>query len=79
MGLPRLLIFILIAAAVYWLVRIISQKAIRKPSAHKTEDAAEAMVKCQYCGVHLPQHKAVSNNQKWYCSQQHLEQDNSAD
>jgi uncharacterized protein len=32
------------------------------------------MVRCAHCGVHLPQDRALSSRQEWYCTQAHLEQ-----
>jgi uncharacterized protein len=31
-------------------------------------------VRCAHCGVHVPQSQALSQDQRWYCSQAHLEQ-----
>jgi AmpD protein len=32
----------------------------------------EAMVLCQYCQVHLPKSEAIVNEQRFYCSREHL-------
>ena len=36
-------------------------------------NAATRMVKCQQCGVHLPENEATSKNGHFFCSQLHLE------
>ena len=33
----------------------------------------EAMVQCQYCKVHLPKSDSLANEDRFYCSQQHLD------
>jgi len=33
---------------------------------------AEVMVQCQHCKVHLPQVDALINDDRFYCSQEHL-------
>ncbi|MBP5097837.1 PP0621 family protein, partial [Pseudomonas protegens] len=38
------------------------------------EPATTPMVRCAHCGVHLPQDRALSQSQQWYCSQAHLQQ-----
>ena len=43
----------------------------RPPSAPA---APQDMVACAHCGVHLPQDRALSSRQEWYCTQAHLEQ-----
>ncbi|CAK0754305.1 conserved hypothetical protein [Gammaproteobacteria bacterium] len=33
------------------------------------------MVRCTYCGIHLPQRDALKKNHHWYCDRAHLEAD----
>ena len=56
-----------------------AKKSIYKssnPSAHPAESAIapEAMVQCQCCKVHLPQPNAIAHDERFYCSQEHLNQ-----
>jgi uncharacterized protein len=59
-----------IFAAIWIWRRFISQPKRPRPR----EDAAAPMVRCAHCGVHVPQSQALSQDQRWYCSQAHLEQ-----
>ena len=45
------------------------------PNKHKPEKVIEpeAMVQCQSCKVHLPQSEAFSYDNRFYCSQEHLQ------
>ena len=71
MGLFRLLFWIAVIAAAFWLWRRLSRPA-RRPGG-KNEIPAP-MVRCAHCGVHLPREHALVQGERWYCSQAHLEQ-----
>lgn len=45
-----------------------------KPSKDKPKKAADPqiMVQCQYCKVHLPQPEAITYDDRFYCSKEHL-------
>ena len=45
-----------------------------KPNQNKSKKAAtpEIMVQCQYCKVHLPQSEALTCDDRFYCSKEHL-------
>ncbi|ERI54415.1 PP0621 family protein [Pseudomonas sp. NPDC077186] len=71
MGLFRLLFWIAVIFAAIWIWR----RFVSKPKRPRPrEDAAAPMVRCAHCGVHVPQSQALSQDQRWYCSQAHLEQ-----
>lgn len=68
----RLLFWIaLIAAAVWFWRKFKSPAAAPRPP---NEPTTTPMVRCAHCGVHLPQDRALSQSQQWYCSQAHLQQ-----
>ncbi len=73
MGLFRLLFWIILIAAAFWLWRRFTDKpgAASKP---KPEQTTLSMVRCAQCGVHVPQEQALPDRGLWYCSQAHLEQ-----
>ncbi|MFV3090633.1 PP0621 family protein [Pseudomonas sp. GW6] len=71
MGLFRLLFWVAVIFAAIWIWRRFISKA--KPT-RPTEGAAAPMVRCENCGVHIPKTQALSQDQRWYCSQKHLEQ-----
>ncbi|MGV8863804.1 MAG: PP0621 family protein [Pseudomonas sp.] len=74
----RLLLWVvLIGAAVYFFKRMGKRSAPDRKT-EPPEIAAEPMVRCAHCGVHLPRDRALSLEsnvgKQWYCSQTHLEQ-----
>ncbi|MRJ22096.1 hypothetical protein FRT60_17430 [Pseudomonas haemolytica] len=68
----RLLFWIAVIAAAVWFWRKFKNPAARQP--RPAEPDATPMVRCAHCGVHLPQDRALSSSQAWYCTQAHLEQ-----
>jgi len=76
MGLFRLLFLIILFAAAFWLWHRVMRK---RPTDQKTEQTTLPMVRCAQCGVHVPRTQALENQDRWYCSRAHLEQDNSSD
>lgn len=72
MGLFRLLFWIILIAAAVWLWR----RVMHRPAAPGGQQQTTVnMVRCAQCGVHLPQAQALQNQDRWYCSRSHLEQD----
>ncbi|WP_407292460.1 PP0621 family protein [Stutzerimonas zhaodongensis] len=75
MGLFRLLFWIILIVAAFWLWR----RLTRKPAAtRKPEETTVTTVRCAQCGVHLPRELALPSHNRWYCSKAHLEQDNAS-
>jgi uncharacterized protein len=68
----RLLFWIALIAAACWLWRKFKTSQ-QSPAEPRLEDPLR-MVRCAHCGVHLPNDRALSRGNEWYCSQQHLEQ-----
>lgn len=62
----RLIFLIAIAAAVYLLI-----KSFRKGSVKKEGPAAEDMVRCAHCGVHLPKSESIQTEGLFFCSAEH--------
>ena len=63
----RLFFLIAIAAAVYLLI-----KSFRNNNAPKQDDAvAEDMLRCTYCGVHLPKSESIQAQGQTFCSPAH--------
>lgn len=71
MGLFRLLFWIAVIAAAFWLWR-----RVTRPARHPRDKHASPapMVRCAHCGVYLPREHALHQAELWYCSQAHLEQ-----
>ena len=62
----RLILIIAIVAVVYLLVR-----SYRKQTPQQGKPAAEDMVRCANCGVHLPKGESVEANGQFFCSAEH--------
>ncbi|HBS80913.1 MAG: hypothetical protein CMK99_19910 [Pseudomonas sp.] len=73
MGLFRLLFWIILIAAAFWLWRRLTSKPT---ASDKPQETTVMTVRCVQCGVHLPREQALQSHDRWYCSQAHLEQDN---
>ena len=69
----RLLFLAAVAAAVYLLVNYYRNRASGEKVSTQSQDyeRAEDMVRCDYCGVHLPKSESVIADGKYYCSDAH--------
>jgi len=72
------LIRLILLAVLFWLAfsvikRWLQQHSARQrtPSASAKAVAQERMVKCVYCGLHVPESEAVRSNGLNYCSIEH--------
>jgi uncharacterized protein len=63
----RLLLLIAIAIVVYLLVRSFRRNIPRNDS----KPAAEDMVRCEHCGVHLPKGESILVGGKFFCCVEH--------
>lgn len=69
----KLILFLLVAVAVYWWLRKPRTTAPRsRPAA---ADQAEAMVSCAYCGLHVPLGESIVADGRHYCSAEHRDLD----
>lgn len=67
----RLLFWIILGALVYALMKGWARTA--RPSASRRGPApSESMVRCEECGLNLPESDAFSSAGRWYCSREHL-------
>ncbi len=72
MGLIRLLII----AVIFWIVFSALKDWLNRPSqpgrpSKRAGGAIEQMVKCAYCGLHVPESEAVRADGRYYCSNAH--------
>lgn len=74
MGLFRLLFWIAIIAAAFWLWRRFIRSTSARPKTPKEAQKPAPMVRCQHCGIHVPRDHALAKGEAWFCSQAHLEQ-----
>ena len=69
----RLLVLIgLIGLSYYLLKRFLAPSRPVK----KQPDSFQPMVRCDYCGLHVPQQEAIAQaGEKYYCSDKHAQQE----
>ncbi|MDH4583610.1 hypothetical protein E8F20_17270 [Pseudomonas sp. BN415] len=72
----RLLFWIAVIFVAIWLWRRFKTPSTPRPKPQK-QDETVPMVRCAQCGVHVPRSNALSQDNRWYCSRAHLEQDQS--
>lgn len=65
-------LFLIIAI---WLAVIILRHFYRRKISDQVKPAinTQTMVRCEHCGVHVPRSEARQQDQKWFCSSQHLQ------
>jgi len=70
MGIFRLLTILLIAWLVYALYkRYIKNKSLKRPTNKRKN--TEKVVKCEHCATHIPEHEAIVDKGRYYCSEEH--------
>jgi uncharacterized protein len=71
-GVAKLLLVIIVFAAVYAIVRAYARAVARKQDgAAPAVSGDEDMVRCRHCGVHQPRSESVSAGGHFFCSEEH--------
>ncbi|MDX5152327.1 MAG: PP0621 family protein [Acidiferrobacterales bacterium] len=70
----RLLLGLLILWAIYRVIKLLGKTGENETAGR---GQPEQMVKCDYCGTHIPAHDAIRSGKGTYCSSQHRDQDQS--
>jgi len=68
----RLLLILLLIWAIYKVLQL-----FRQPTGQHSKNGSkpEKMLKCDYCGTHIPSHEAIRTARGTYCCPQHRDQD----
>lgn len=72
------LIRILVIAAVVWLAYVLFRRWLAEKNLPRRDGEGrpqERMVKCAYCGLHVPESQAVQRGGRSYCSPEHRDAD----
>ena len=71
MSLIRLIV---IALIIYLVIQIFKRWSANK-NAQTTvhQEKTQKMVQCEVCQLHLPENEALKRNNKFFCSQEHLD------
>ncbi len=74
----KFLVVIVVLLIAFWLWRAAREtgraEPPRGPAAPRPEPPRLEMVRCETCGIHLPEADAVRANAAYYCSVEHLNQ-----
>ncbi len=74
MFVARLLMLLLVVAALMWLLkRLFSGSAKLEKQEQKPQ--SENMLQCKYCGVHVPESSIITVDDQTYCSREHADLD----
>lgn len=74
MGLIRLLALIFIIWLVIHYAKRLYANHTKHPSRKKPEKIAQ-MVRCEKCGLHIPEDEAIMGQEHYYCSVEHRDTD----
>jgi len=69
----NLLRFILILAAA-WIIYTVIRNYLNRKTLQRQKKTASigTMVRCKYCGLHVPESEAARQGDDYYCSEEHL-------
>ncbi len=69
----RILFFALIALLFFWVIRSYRRALKKREEMHKQPQFLEGedMVRCVYCGVHLPRSESIASEGRFFCSDEH--------
>ncbi|MBI4190270.1 MAG: preprotein translocase subunit YajC [Betaproteobacteria bacterium] len=66
----KLILAVLVFVLAWWILRKYRKSMTREPPPQS--GAAEDMVRCAYCGVHLPRSESHVSSGEFFCSEEHL-------
>jgi uncharacterized protein len=69
--LAKIVLVVAVIAAVYFIVRAYARALAAKRPADGEQKAAEDMVQCAHCGVHLPRGESIAEGGRFFCSSEH--------
>jgi len=64
---------ILILLAIGLLLYVIFRNLYRQIKNERKLEQASKMVRCEQCGLHLPEQEAIQKNRHYFCTTEHLE------
>ncbi len=75
MGLGRIITILFFVWLGYFLYRRYIRGYVEKREQKKSsqQKSIENTVRCAHCDLHLPEHEAIRQNGRYYCSQEHAD------
>ncbi len=70
----KILFWLVVVGVVVLLMRLAAKKRVPPPDGGRKKEV-EDMVRCRVCGVNLPRSEAILSRGRFYCSQEHRNQD----
>ena len=67
----QILVLLAIGLLLYIIIDRLWQQAKNAPPPPKK---MEKMVRCEHCGLHVPEQEAIQYHQQYFCSVEHLEE-----
>jgi len=68
----RVLIYLLGIGLIVWiLIRLAKGSSVEKKPTKQVDD----MVRCARCGMFVPRHEAIRDEDRYYCCNQHRDED----
>src|SRR5665811_196434 len=68
--LSKLFLIVLVFVGAWWILKKYRNSLTREEP--PPAGAAEDMVRCAHCGVHLPRSESRASGEKFFCSEEHL-------
>ncbi len=62
---------LLIFIAIWLLISVLKRYKRNMDDQYRSNNNAEDMVRCSYCGLHLPKNESFLKNSHYFCSEDH--------
>lgn len=70
----KIILVVLGLLAAYWILKSYRRRVDRRAGSAEPPAAAESMVQCAQCGVHLPRSESLTVDGRAYCCSEHRQQ-----
>jgi len=71
----RVLVFIILLVVSFLIIKSYKRKQETRHLTKVKKKKVDTMVKCQVCGLHIPEQEATINRGNYYCCLEHANQD----
>lgn len=69
----KIILVVLGLVVVYWILKSY-RRGVDRSDAPPPAKAGEDMVRCEYCGVHLPRSESITTRGMFYCTSEHQQE-----